>query len=298
MTRPSIHPPSTRRLRAAGVATLAVALAVLAPAAQDAPAPDPHARELAGVEAQALVIDPMDGRLIALTDARRPFAESAPAQTLAQLVTAFAALGDPAYDARATFRCGAVCGSAAQGHGTVALEGALALGCERFFKSAAPRVGFDRFRRAAFDLGLGPSPAVDYVNGVAVVPAATTSGALPELMATGFGMALTPARAAAMIAIVAADTTRDQAALAALRRALTDSIARGEAAEAWREAGGPPAAGKVGTGAGGPSWFLGFAPPDRPRVAVVVLANGSGADAIRAGARLLSRYGEPSTGRP
>jgi hypothetical protein len=264
-----------------------------APAAQDEialPIPETFERELEGRAGQVLVIDPQDGRLLGLSDPRRPFSETVPAHTLAQLVTAYGILSTPGVDARARVTCAGTCGGA-PAHGDLDVESALAAGCQRYFRAMGERLGLENFRRAAWALGLGPSPSVEYVNGIAVIPAATLRSAVPDLAARGTGVALTPARAAAMIAILATSTSLAPDALVVMRRALVASVAAGEAAEGWRAGSGPPAAGKIGAADGErESWFVGYAPSEEPRFAVVVLVRGSGPDAARAGARLLSRY--------
>ena len=221
------------------------------------PIPDAEMLEL-GPDCHALVLDPSDGRLLALSDEQRPFSETVPAQSLAQLVTAYAAASDPDFDIAVKFDCAGRCLDSTTGHGPVDLESALAVHCDRYFRHIAPAVGLAGFREAAIDLGLGPSPTIDYVNGVSVIPVAITRTALPELLSIGAGMALTPARAAAVVAILARDDKRDARALGVVRGAFRRSQPSG-------------ISGLTAIGSSGPCWFIGYAPTDAPVVAVVVV---------------------------
>lgn len=175
-------------------------------------------------------------------------------------------------------------------------EEALAYSCNSYFATMALRLSssdlVSEFRRAGFD-----SPTGWSANEVTGVVSETNTPEQRQLQALGEeGVQVTPLELLAAYRALAVQRLGGDKSWDVIYRGLDDSITYGMAHSAAPD--GYKVAGKTGTANSTASalthgWFAGYAPAEKPEIAVVVyLEHGRGSDAARVASAIFSAYGK------
>lgn len=237
-----------------------------------------------------VVLDIEAGRVIAVVSPRVAAGRAFPVGSVFKLVVARAALNRGVADPGEKIVCRNVFGFGGQrlrccvsgGHGGLDLVGALAHSCNVHFYHLARRLGAAAILSQARAIGFGqPTGLLEGDEAAGSVPRTVSPDELP-LLGIGDvpGLTATVVQMARLAAAIASD--RESAAGRVLQRAMILAVAEGTAREAAVE--GLTVAGKTGsptrpTGQGTYAWFVGFAPAERPKIAVAVLVlEGHGGD--------------------
>lgn len=237
-----------------------------------------------------VVMNPANGRVYALVNqdwaARRAFQ---PCSTI-KLVTGLAALNE-----------GGVA-SASAARGTMSFSQALAASDNDFFAGLGAEIGAARLVRYARDLGLGQRTGLN-LSGEAAGRLPGGAGDARQMSSYGAGFAVTPLQLAALVSAVAngGKLVRPQLGASGVGRrrlnlisasslrqmlpGLAGAVQRGTARPAYDSSN--RVLGKTGTcdtADGALGWFVSFAPVAPPKLVVVVLTRGAGADGAEAAA--------------
>lgn len=168
-----------------------------------------------------------------------------------------------------------------EGHGVVDMEMAIAHSCNLYFRALARSLSRQEILQSARRLGMLSASGFPGSTEKAVTPVLNESNILGE------AFVVSPAQMLRMSLILASRRVTAGARFDRLHRGMALCVSKGTAHDAWRRS--PSIAGKTGTdmetGQPGRSvgWFIGYAPAERPRYAVVVLlknGRGSGAAAV------------------
>jgi penicillin-binding protein 2 len=304
---------------------LAVALTALVAAPASGAGFQATAEGLLGARAGALVAcDPTSGRLLALVHPGEAGSAYPPGSTF-KLITAIAALEAGVAPGNRTFACRGVyrpqgpvpagfstrCWKP-EGHGTLPIEGAIAQSCNVAFLQIGERTGLAALTQTAVRAGLGRLPGRLPAPGdrSALLPTSIGEGpaiAVTQLQMAGLVGAIATGKPAAVPVWRPTSGARGAAiasgeTLAWVRAGMRGSVLYGSSRAA--RSGRVAIAGKTGTATylDGSNrtygWFVGYAPVERPRVAVVVFlkdANGFGG-AAPLGRGLIEAWDE--AGRP
>ncbi len=257
-------------------------------------------------EGTIVVMDPRDGKVLALTNPDWAVGMRFPPGSTFKLVTALAALEEQRLDPGSTVHCPGFYVSqgetldCAHVHGEVDLVKGLAFSCNTYFHSLGRRIGWRPIADHARACGLGSRSGINLPGEVAgEIPTALDDRQAADFsIGEGGWLQVTPIRLAVLVAGIAnrgkmyvpqavadrealsryrartAGTLAFPRALPLLREGMRQAVEYGTCVEAKLPyvvvAGKTGTATEIGGGGKTHSWFLGFAPFDQPRYAVVV----------------------------
>ena len=277
-------------------------LAQARPCRGDSPLQQASRNALRGKPGAVVALDAASGRLLAVVNpevaARRTFRPG----SVFKIVTAWAALETGAADPREQIECRNVFSCGGQrlrcclpgGHGKVDMADALARSCNVYFYHLSRRVSAAAVLHRARSLGFGASTGRFGAEEKAGRLPLKVNGADVPPFAIGdlIGTEVTVAQMAEMVRRLA---IARGSAPEFIRRAMAEAVSSGTAAPAAVP--GLVIAGKTGSpsrewGGGTHAWFVGFAPAEKPRVALAVLVlKGHGRDdAAPVARRILSAW--------
>lgn len=252
-------------------------------------------RRLTGIErrshAVALVAETSSGRIIAAAGYDRSASMRRQAGSLYKLPIAIALLRSGRFDAGTPYVCrgrATLQGETrncwiSNGHGRLRFVEALAESCNLYFRSVASVVSRADILKAARDLGLYSAPDIpedpDATLGNDILLEGTEGYTPMQVMRAALALA-TRGRLGGSSGARDLGSGRYTPLYRGLRLAVTQGTARG----AWSRR--ISISGKTGTAPMIPGgnrtvgWFIGFAPAERPRFAVVItIDNGTGSEA-------------------
>lgn len=257
---------------------------------------------LLGKPGAVVLLDVASGQVLAVVNpdmaARRTFRPG----SVFKIVTAWAALETGAADPREQTECRNVFSCGGQrlrcclpgGHGKLDMAGALAKSCNVYFYHLSRRVSTTAVLQRARSLGFGaPSGRFGAAEKSGRLPRRINAADAPHFAIGDLGgTEVTVAQMAEMVRRLA---IARGAAPEFIRRAMLTAVRRGTAAPAAVP--GLAIAGKTGSpsrewGGGTHAWFVGFAPAEKPEVALAVLVlKGHGRDdAAPVARRILSAW--------
>lgn len=250
-------------------------------------------------DAVVLVADARSGRLLGGARVGEARDERYYPGSLFKLAIAFAALRSGSFDRSYTYSCAGkdtIAGGVQwcwnhHGHATIGFRQAIALSCNLYFRHVARMLTTNQIAQAARSIGMMPADA----------DAAGTLNAINDSTLLGNAFAVSPER---MLQVALALGTRGRlspggldlsgAAYRPLYDGLRECARTGTGKEAWSPR--FSVGGKTGTSEvpGAPhrtiGWFIGFAPFDRPKYAVVVMYRGArGAEAATLARKALEK---------
>ncbi len=284
-----------------------------------------YCQELGSDQVAVGVMDLRTGDLIATTNENILFRKRFPPGSVFKIVTALAGLEAGVITADESLYCSGtitlhnrkLACSLQKGHGWMDVSRALTYSCNNFFERLADRLDGESLLRPARTLKLNQRVGVDLPGEIAgiVGPLSTESEKIDFAIGEGASIQITPIALLALISGIAnhgrflrpkLDSSLPAQTLAALpdnrhltlvREALRQCVKIGTATAVITP--GLEIAGKTGTpvyidGWRTHGWFTGFAPYERPEIAVVVLVlEGQGrTDAAPLAKKIIEKYFE------
>lgn len=282
-------------LCAAAVFTMANTMRPTACAAQRLRLPEIERR----YDAVVLVADARSGRLLGGARVGEARDERFYPGSLFKLAIAVAALRSGSFDRSYTYSCAGkdtIAGSVQwcwnrHGHATIGFRQAIALSCNLYFRHVARMLTTNQIAQAARSIGMMPGDA----------DAAGTLATINDSTLLGNAFAVSPE---GMLRVALAFATRGRLSAGGLDlsgaayRPLYDGLRECARSGTGKDAWSPrfSVGGKTGTAEvpGAPhhtiGWFIGFAPFDRPKYAVVVMYRGArGAEAATIARKALEK---------
>ncbi|HVZ39591.1 MAG TPA: penicillin-binding transpeptidase domain-containing protein [Candidatus Kapabacteria bacterium] len=258
-----------------------IALLLLLAATQRCAAQRIHLRGIEGrYDAVVLVADANSGKILGGAHAGEAHDRSYHPGSLFKLAIAVAALRSGGFDRSYTYRCvgkDTIAGTVRRcwdhrGHATIGFSRALALSCNLYFRHVAHMVPMREIVQAARSIGMTPSPTDDPLP----------LEALDDESILGAAYTVSPAQ---MVTVALALASRGRlapgggdlysAAYKPLYDGLRECVLNGTAKAAWSPRytlGGKTGTSEVpGQADQTVGWFIGFAPFNHPRYAIVVM---------------------------
>ena len=239
-------------------------------------------------DAVVLVADVASGRIVAGIRSELAFEQRYHPASLFKLALAEVALRSGAVSKLGVYRCtgrDTVGGRidrcwTPKGHGNMTIETAIAHSCNLYFRALARSLSKQEILQSARRLGMLTSSGFPGSCEKGVTPVMNESNILGE------SFLVSPAQMLRTSLVLARRKVTAGARFERLHRGMKLCVSEGTAHDAWLRS--PSIAGKTGTdmetGLPGRSagWFIGYAPADHPRYAVVVLLkNGRGSGAAQ-----------------